>query len=364
MAKLPIVHEVLSYLTYALLSIGDKSERNLARQLGEQYLDESILGSLIHAAVLRASGRRDEADRAIKGAARATGQAVCLAGLDMKLPVLHELSAAGRSLGHAMAGDMESAAAEWTVHHKKDAILGALVAGIIENDPKERLRLLKMAGLNVGQAAFNVVVAASTVSALPTLAIDLAGRAAAGAVSNAVCTAINQAAFLSEAAGGTVDVVKASRFANTAVPAKAAAVAAAAAYTAVVAESATEATKFDAGATEIAPVASGPAAPNPSIGLAGESGAHVGAGSAATMQSICSTIATNFAKAPVTKTVCRAVVLGATAGPGFHIQGLDETAGPDRADKAIMARRPGRGDACTVVPVRGNGSKDATAAPS
>ncbi|KAJ1566319.1 hypothetical protein HK405_010277, partial [Cladochytrium tenue] len=211
-----------------LFSIGDKSELKVAWQLGEQYLDESILGSLIHAAVLRASDRHKDADEAIKGAARAANQAFCLDGLDTKLPVLHELSAAGHSLGHAMAGDMESAAAEWTVHHKNDAVLDALVAGISEKDPKERQRLLEKAGLNLGLATVNVVAAAS-------LAIDpmvgAAARAthptAAGAAAGFTGligspVAVGTAGLIDLALVGTVScAAKALRTANTAAPGKA-----------------------------------------------------------------------------------------------------------------------------------------------
>ncbi|KAJ1563168.1 hypothetical protein HK405_010814 [Cladochytrium tenue] len=208
-----------------------------------------------------------------------------------------------------MAGDMESAAAEWTVHHKNDAVLGVLVAGIIEKDPKERQRLLEKAGLNLGLAAVNVVAAAS-------LAINpMVGAAALATHHTAVGAAAGFTGLIGCLTGAAIIAafprprhipLGALRTANTAAPAKA--TAATTKSTALATESAAEATKFDAGATEPAAIAAGPAAPDHSIGLAGELAAHV--------QSICSTIATNFAKEPVTKTpVTRTAVTRAQWSP-------------------------------------------------
>ncbi|KAJ1548276.1 hypothetical protein HK405_003849, partial [Cladochytrium tenue] len=198
MAKIPIVHEVFTGIScLSCLIVGNP---DLAAKRGELYLNESVVGSLVHAAVLNVSGKHKEASEALKGAARAGGQAMCLAGLDMKVPVLHELSAAGRSLGHAMAGDLESAATEWTVNHKNDSVLGAFVASRIEKDAKESSRLLERAGRNLGQAAVNVTATALVIGATVATGGMAVGAAAActgatgavaGAASNAACAKIN-----------------------------------------------------------------------------------------------------------------------------------------------------------------------------
>ncbi|KAJ1567748.1 hypothetical protein HK405_004907, partial [Cladochytrium tenue] len=158
MTKLPIFHEAftsISYLSNIIIGKPDLSRQwdeqylpDLSRQWDEQYLSESVIGSLIHATFLNATGKHDESSKAVKGAVRAGGQAICLSGLDMKLPVLRDLSAAGRALGHAMAGDLECTTAECTVHHKNDAVLRALVASDIEKDTKERSWPLERAGRN------------------------------------------------------------------------------------------------------------------------------------------------------------------------------------------------------------------------
>ncbi|KAJ1553109.1 hypothetical protein HK405_008923, partial [Cladochytrium tenue] len=240
MAKLPIIHEVFTGISF--LSCYFTGPRDLARERGEQYLAESVVGSLVHGAVLKASGKHDEARKALKGAARATGQAICLSGLDMKVPVLHELSTAGRSLGHAMAGDMQSASAEWTVNHRSEAVLGALVASCIEKNTEERSRLLKRARNNLGQAAVNVTttgVVIGTTVATGGMAVGAAAvctgavGAFAGVVSNVACAKINgdkivpgdvlTAAIIGGAAGAASGAANAARTARAAASAKVAA---------------------------------------------------------------------------------------------------------------------------------------------
>ncbi|KAJ1559667.1 hypothetical protein HK405_009764, partial [Cladochytrium tenue] len=201
MAKLPAVHELITGLSCLASAVCGDIKGAAAK--GQQYLDESVIGSLCYSLDRHIHNDQEKAKEALKGCARASGQALCLAGIDMKIPVLHELSAAGRALGHAFANDMESAAHEWTTVHKNESVLGALVASAIEaakGDLEEAKKLAEKGGRNLAQAVVNVagncVIAGATVAAAPvgiagaSAIVSLAG-AFASAGANAACTALD-----------------------------------------------------------------------------------------------------------------------------------------------------------------------------
>ncbi|KAJ1549317.1 hypothetical protein HK405_005570 [Cladochytrium tenue] len=134
------------------------------------------------------------------------------------------------------ARDTESAVAKRTIHHKNDAILGALVASYFEKDKEERSRLLGRAGRNLGQAAVKFATAAAVIVATAATggmtigaaaAFTGVAAAAAGAASSVACAKINgdniepanvlKAALIGGAAGAAAGAAKAAGPAQSAV---------------------------------------------------------------------------------------------------------------------------------------------------
>ncbi|KAI8813495.1 hypothetical protein BJ742DRAFT_788496 [Cladochytrium replicatum] len=199
MAYLPLVHE----LGTSFASLGDVIVGNSenASKRWERYMSESVLGSSVRAAVLAASGDYDTATEVAKGAGRATGKAITLAGIGGKIPVLHELSVAGESLGDLIGGgDVESAGKRW-VAYKEDSVVGSSVAAAMaavgEGNLDEASRLGGKAGKSLGQALITTAaIGASVMSA--GLAAPL-GVGAAAVIAGATTAASSAGATVADA---------------------------------------------------------------------------------------------------------------------------------------------------------------------
>jgi hypothetical protein len=162
MAKIPVIDEVST----SLKSLGHAITGDVqgARDVWHEYAKSSVVGSSVHAAVLAGQGRSEEAATAIKGAARATGR-VILPDLGVKIPVLHELGVAGRSLGNAMAGDTAASRQNWHEYAESSVVGSGIYAGIIAaQGDSERAREVGIGmGKATASAALETVITVGTV---------------------------------------------------------------------------------------------------------------------------------------------------------------------------------------------------------
>ena len=199
MGNLPVIHEVGT----SFMSLGDAITGNpeKARERWKTYAQESVVGSYVAATVEGIKGNDDKAMEYLKGMGRATGKAVLGGGLLKDVPVFHELSVCGESLGDVIGGgDTKSAEKRWETYVESSVIGGGIAAigAKIEGDDEEAKRLAKGCGkaaarFGVTAVGVGATVATGGLAAPYGIAASAAAGAAVGGATGAASTAAVQA---------------------------------------------------------------------------------------------------------------------------------------------------------------------------
>ena len=174
--------------TTAVMVTGDVicGDTTKAKERLEGYFDQSVIGSFVAGTVEKVSGNDDEAKKFYKGCGRATGRAICGGGFMENVPVFHELSTVGKSLGEVIACDPENVEKHVNGYFE-NSVIGSFVGACVEEaqgNYDRRDELLKNSGKAVISAA--VSGGAMAVTAITGGAAAPLGVAASAAVGGAV----------------------------------------------------------------------------------------------------------------------------------------------------------------------------------
>ena len=161
---MPVVQEVST----AVMVTGDLlcGDTTKAKERIEGYYEQSVIGSLTAGTVEKMMGNDDKAKKFFKGCGRATGRAVCGGGFLENVPVFHELSTIGKSLGEVIARDPENIE-KHVDDYVENSVIGSLVGACVENwegNYEHCDKLLKNSGKAVVSAA--VTIGAEVATAL------------------------------------------------------------------------------------------------------------------------------------------------------------------------------------------------------
>ena len=197
---MPVVQEVsTTAMVTGDLVCGDTTK---AKERIEGYYEQSVLGSLVAGTVEKMMGNDDKAKTFFKGCGRATGRAICGGGFMENVPVFHELSTIGKSLGEVIARDPENIE-QHVDDYLENSVIGSFVGACVEDwkgNYKRRDTLLKNSGKAVVSAAVTtgaMAASALTGRAVAPLGVGVAAPAggAMGAATSVLAQGTNDALY-------------------------------------------------------------------------------------------------------------------------------------------------------------------------
>lgn len=125
----PIIHEVkMAVESLQDLAQGDPAS---AKMRSQAYVNHSVLGSSLASFVALCRGEKSEAERLGRESGRALGE-VPEALTGSKVPLLHELAMAGKSLRLVAEDKPTEANQVWTQEYAGKSVFGSLVIGVKE----------------------------------------------------------------------------------------------------------------------------------------------------------------------------------------------------------------------------------------
>ena len=129
LGQTPGFHEAKTIVT----SLQDvcRGDNNSAKRKWEEYAEKSVFGSPFKSLAELVQGNIPEAERLGRNSGKALGEVVEALGFGSKLPVLHEVALAGKSLQHAAADDPGAANAVWH-RYREDTVLGQMLTATVE----------------------------------------------------------------------------------------------------------------------------------------------------------------------------------------------------------------------------------------
>ena len=170
-------------------------DRRKAKKRTDGYFKQSVVGSLVAGTVEKVKGNDDEAKKFYKGCGRATGRAICGGGFMENVPVFHELSTVGKSLGEVIACDPENIQ-KHVEGYVENSVIGSFVGACVEDlkgNKERRNELLK----NSGKAAISAAVsggamAATAITGGAAAPLGVAASAAVGGAMGATTSVLAQ----------------------------------------------------------------------------------------------------------------------------------------------------------------------------
>eukprot|EP01083_Nonionella_stella_P060072 157083_1 len=173
MGNVPVIQEVGT----SFASLGDviNNDPEKARKRWKNYSKQSVIGSGVMATHYAVHNDMEKAKECGKGMGRATGHALAGGGVFDNVPVFQEVSHAGQSLGHCMAGETKEAQETWS----KEYINKSAIALNVQGKHKEAGTAWGSAGITVG------VVAACAATGAAAAPLGAAAAVSMGAVAGA-----------------------------------------------------------------------------------------------------------------------------------------------------------------------------------